>query len=359
MYSERILIKNGRIWDGFRFITGDVALNEKEIVAVGNAEGFQPNITFDAQGDIIAPGLVDIHTHLRYLATPTYEINGEVVCFPNGVTAAAEAGVLQETGFCSYTSLALRLFISVSVHDRHADFTATERMIRFYGDKVIGVKICFDKSFIGECDATPLKETCEYARSKNLKVMVHCSDSPIPMAELLACLAPGDICTHIYQGVGHTSAEDGFECLREARKRGIILDTGLAGGVHTDFEIAEQAVKSGVLPDTISTDITSFSAFKRGGKYGMGFAMSMMRQFGMTEESILRCVTTSAAAAIGLSDRCGVLEPGRPSDVTVLRYTDLKMDIQDKKGHVLLADKGYVCMLTVCGGYLVYRSDLF
>lgn len=359
MYASTILIKNGRIWDGYRFFYGDVVLNERGIVSVGNSDGVEPNVTFDAGGDIIAPGLVDVHTHLRYLASSTYEINGEAVCFPNGVTAAADAGTKTANAYCDYTSLKLRLFLHTRIRDGIADLSETERLLRYHKNRVEGLKVYFDRTMIGECDTKPLKEVCKYAHERGLKVMVHCANSPVPMAEMLSCLSAGDICTHIYHGGEYTVAEDNFACLKEAKSRGIILDAGLAGNVHTDFEIAEATLKDGILPDTISTDITSSSAFKRGGKYGMTYAMSMMRKFGMAEEDILRAVTSSAAKAIGLEGSCGVLEPGRPSDITILRFTDSKMDITDKKGHTLQSDKGYVCMLTVCNGYVVYRSDLF
>lgn len=359
MYTAKILLKNGRIFDGVRYLSGDVALTESGIVAVGDVGDFQADVTFDVDGDLIVPGMTDIHTHLRGLSAKQYEIHADAVCFSNGVTSAAEASNSTASRAYDYTTLKVKLFVSVPIKNDAPDFSGADRLLQFHGDKAVGLKVAFDRRMIGDCGVEPLREICDYAHRCGLKVMVHCSDTPVPMDQMLHVMGPGDICTHIYHGDGFNAADDHFDCLREARARGIILDAGLAGGVHTDFALAVDAVSSGVLPDTVSTDITSSSAFKRGGKYGFTLAMTMMRQFGMPEKELLRASTYAAAQAVGLQDRCGLLAPGRAADVAVLRYTDAKLDMTDRKGHNLRADKGYVCMLTISDGYVVYRSDLF
>ncbi|MEH3048131.1 N-acyl-D-amino-acid deacylase family protein [Sphingomonas adhaesiva] len=82
-----LLIKNGTIVDGTgaaRF-RGDVGVADGRIVAVGEAEGTARE-TIDADGCIVTPGFVDIHTHYDG------QVSWDQVLAPssiNGVTSAA------------------------------------------------------------------------------------------------------------------------------------------------------------------------------------------------------------------------------------------------------------------------------
>ena len=60
-----ILIKNGTIVDGTgaQAIQGNVAISGDKIAAVGDVTG-DARQTFDAEGRLVTPGFVDIHTHL-------------------------------------------------------------------------------------------------------------------------------------------------------------------------------------------------------------------------------------------------------------------------------------------------------
>jgi dihydroorotase len=62
--SERILLKGGRVVDpaGGRDEIADVLIEDGRIAAVASAPGAT---VIDADGLIVAPGLVDLHTHLR------------------------------------------------------------------------------------------------------------------------------------------------------------------------------------------------------------------------------------------------------------------------------------------------------
>ena len=86
----KLLIQNGRVIDpasGFDQ-TGDVAIAAGRIVAMGRApDGFTPNRVIDAQGCIVAPGLVDLAARLR---EPGQEHAGML---ESEMTAAVAGGV--------------------------------------------------------------------------------------------------------------------------------------------------------------------------------------------------------------------------------------------------------------------------
>jgi N-acyl-D-amino-acid deacylase len=62
-----ILIRNGKIIDGSGnpWFYGDVAITGNRIVAIGNLLDIKAKTTIDAQRKVIAPGFIDVHTHIE------------------------------------------------------------------------------------------------------------------------------------------------------------------------------------------------------------------------------------------------------------------------------------------------------
>lgn len=187
-----------------------------------------------------------------------------------------------------------------------------------------------------------------------LKVMVHCNHSPTSMLSIVEALSPGDVLSHVYHGGKNDCTEDNFAALRLAKEKGVILDAAFAGHVHTDFSVLQKAFDAGFFPDTVSTDITKNSAYKRGGRYGLPMCMSMTKTAGMPEEMVFRAVTTAAAAAAGMP--WGRLQEGAPADLAVLEYACEPFCLKDKAGNTLENKEAYRCRLTLSDGVVVYRE---
>ncbi len=354
---SKILIKNGKIWDGERFYFADV-LTDGQII-----RNIEPNIDtpadfiFDASGKIVSPGLVDCHVHMKGISSGNVGLDAQMSCFPFGVTAANDAGSSYgDRKLLDFLSVKNTVFVCVDIKNNHADFTITENLLQKYGDKAIGIKVYFDSNLTEVRDITPLQEICDYAQAHNLKVMVHCSNSPTSMIEIVNTLSCGDILTHIYHGGGNTCCDYEFEAFQIANQKKIILDTGFAANVHANFSNLRNSIKAGFLPDTISTDITRFSAYKRGGRYGMTTCMSIVRTAGMNEEDIFRMVTSNPAKALGKENEWGYLYVGRRADIAVLEYTDEGFDLINKSGPQIKSEKGYRCVLTIADGEVVYKD---
>lgn len=351
-----IVLKNGRIWDGENFKFGDLVVENGKIVEIGQCRCVSRDYEFDVSGAIISAGLVDIHVHLRNVSSDEFGVQGESCCFPFGVTAVADASCgIENQKLLDSFQLKNVVFACTDFKDNNADFRRTESILEHVD--AVGIKAYFDIGISEVEDINPLKEVCSYARDKGLKVMVHCTNPPVTMSEVLSCLSKGDICTHTYHGVGHTVIEDDFYSLKQAKERGVVIDTGMAGGVHMDFSIMKKALEAGAAPDTISTDITKYSAFVRGGRYGMTLAMSIMRTLGMKEEDIMKAVTSAPAKVVNMSRSWGGLKLGEPADVAVLKYTDQNFNLTDRTGNSLEANKGYLCLLTMLDGQVVFRDD--
>jgi len=358
--SFDVIIKNGRIWDGTKFLDDvhDVAIKDGVVAKIGNISETAQYV-FDAAENIISPGLIDIHTHMKGVSSDDFGVSAESVCYRFGVTTAVEACASNLAGSQLLDNYLLKsyVFVASDVKDNDACFEATDNLIKAYGNRVLGIKVFFETS-PEVTDITPLKRVCDYAHQRNLKVLVHSTGAPVPMSDIFDVLQKGDVCTHLFHGGKHNVGDDNFLCMEKAARKGIILDNGMAGGVHTDFAIVRTAIEKGYFPHTISTDITKLSAYIRGGNYGMTFIMTLMREMGMAQEKILECVTHAAAKAIGKEDVCGRLLVGRAADVSVLTYKHNSFEISDRWGNVLKGCFGYDNLLTLIDGQVVYRSNL-
>ena len=361
-----ICITNARIWNGESFGEGDILVEDGRILAIRdkaavweNAEIAQKaraaEFCYDAEGRIVSPGLVDIHVHMRGISPDQFGIDAQMCCLPFGVTAAADAsGIKGSEALMDTFQVKGMTFVAALFRDNHADFEQLEKLIGLFGEKTAGIKVYLIKDS-GVEDITALKEVCQFAHARNLRVMVHTTDSPVPMKEVLETLGEGDIFSHAYHGGRYTVADDDFASLENARKRGVIIDAGMAGHIHTDFSVLKAAIQEGAIPDVISTDITRSSAYKRGGIYGMPMCMSIMRSLGMKEGDIFRAVTSNAAKALGKEMQWGYLSEGRCADITVLEYSEDGFDMRDKAGNHIESSEGYRCVLTISDGQVVYR----
>lgn len=85
----KTLIKNGRIVDPSQEIDAvmDLLIEDGKVIAIEKEINEQADEVFDASGLVVAPGLVDVHTHLR---EPGLEAKEDII---TGTKAAAAGGV--------------------------------------------------------------------------------------------------------------------------------------------------------------------------------------------------------------------------------------------------------------------------
>lgn len=350
-----ILIKNGKVWNGEAFLIADVLTEGNRIAKIGKNLSDKAEFTFDAAGMIVSAGLVDAHVHLRGISSNRYGIQAEMSSFPFGVTAVNDAGAARgDASMLRRFAVKNTVFVSVDIKENHIDRVRAEERFARYEEKAVGLKVYFDTT-VSDCwDLTPIQEVCALAKEWGLRVMVHCSHSPVPMSAIVDALSAGDILTHIYHGGEHSSLEEDFACFALAKKKGVVMDSGFAGDVHTDFEVLAKALERGCYPDTLSTDITCCSAYKRGGKYGMTLCMSLVKNLGMDEEALFRAVTSAPAKALG--QEWGVLKEGGLADLAVLDWGEEPYCLTDERGNRAAGAEGYRCMLTVSDGFVLYRK---
>lgn len=355
MRKMNILIKNGRIWDGERFFCGDVFVEDGRIAKIAEKIDEPAFFVIDAEGMIVSAGLVDLHMHMQGVSADTIGIPVEASSFPFGVTAVADGGAEQgDEALLKTLQVKNMVFPVARIIEDRLDEEETDQRVARYGEYTAGVKLYLDDGSKNISTGAALQQVCDYAAKRGLRVMVHCNGSPISMDEIMDTLRPGDILTHIYHGGKNSAAADDFACLRKGREKGIVLDAGFAAHVHTDMKVLADALAAGVYPDTISTDITCYSAFMRGGRYGLTMCMSMARAAGMPEEEIFKAVTTAPAKALGKA--WGRLYEGGVADIAVLAWEKDGFDLTDHAGNRLQSPVGYRCKFTVVDGKIVFKD---
>ena len=165
---------------------------------------------------------------------------------------------------------------------------------------------------------TAVDRAVEAGRMAKVPVMVDFGEfvSDRPWRELVTQhLRPGDIYTHFFLGGGAAAGRQGQvqPYVLEARKRGIIFDVGHGGGSFV-FRQAVPAIKAGVWPDSLSTDLHINSM--NGGMKDMTNLMSKFLAMGMPLKDVMARSTWHPAREIKRPD-LGHLGAGALADVAV------------------------------------------
>lgn len=173
-----------------------------------------------------------------------------------------------------------------------------------------------------------------------------------PLSAILDVMQPGDIVTHMYHGWAGGIVGDHGRVRPEvwrARERGLLFDVGHGGGSFS-YATAKAALAEGFLPDTISSDLHTYSV--GGPVYDLPTTMSKFMHLGMSLNDVIARSTLAPAKIIGLADRIGTLQPGAEGDVTLLRLEEGIFPLADCHRQVEIASRRLVAAKTIKGGQL-------
>jgi dihydroorotase len=196
------------------------------------------------------------------------------------------------------------------------------------------------------------------ARKFGLPIMVHIGDmkqqvSPTLTEEFLPLMEPGDILSHVFTAnPGSVLRPDGTVLpeLREAMGRGVVLDVA-NGRFNLSFEVARKGMAQGILPTTLSTDVTSPSL--TGPVYGLTVTMSKFMALGLDLKQVIEMTTINPARALSIEDRKGSLKPGMDADVSILEILSGTWELKDSTQQSIEATKLIAPGLTVKSGQLI------
>jgi dihydroorotase len=370
-----LLIKGGTLVDPSQGIHGqrDVAIKRNRIVAIdANIPVESAARTIDASGQIVTPGLVDLHTHVYYGAT-FWGIQADPVTARTGVTTwldVGSSGAFNVIGFRDYvirpaksriyallniSSIGLTAMTHELTNIAYCDAEMCSKLIDANRDFVIGVKARIDSNTVGPNGIEPLKRARIAAERCAMPMMVHIGNGPPNVRDVLAEMRPGDILTHCFTGNNMRIIDDNGKLIEDARRawdNGIIMDIGHGAGSFS-FETAEAMAAQGLRPDVISTDIHQMSV--HGPLFDMPTCMSKFLALGMSLDDVVRASTVRPAEAMGLQGEVGSLKPGAYADVALFKlcegdYTFYDVFMNARPGKQLLCNT-----LTVLNGQPIDR----
>jgi dihydroorotase len=372
-----LLLKGGHVIDAKNQIDAvrDVAISGGKIAAVAaNIAASSAAKVVDVSSLYVAPGLVDIHTHvltmsgLRGSLAEDQNVWADSHTFRSGVTTVVDAGSsgwrnfpTQKERILDHSRTRILAMLNIVGHGQGGgaleqdtsdmDARATAEMAKRYPGIVVGVKTAHYQG----PEWTPVERAVEAGRIANIPVMVDFGTfrPERPYEELVTKkLRPGDISTHVF--LGRAPLLDDHGKLRpfmfEARKRGVIFDLGHGGGSFL-FRQAVPAIKQGFLPDSISTDLHTESM--NAGMKDMLNVMSTLLNIGMSLQDVVARASWTPAREIKRTD-LGNLSVGAPADVAVLRVEKGQFGFVDSFGARMQGTQRLVCEMTVHDGFVVW-----
>ncbi|HUQ95760.1 MAG TPA: amidohydrolase/deacetylase family metallohydrolase [Bryobacteraceae bacterium] len=371
-----LLLKGGHVIDPANNVNAlmDVAIAAGKIARVAaGIPAAEARQVVDARGLFVTPGLVDIHVHAYAGTGMKGAYSGDNSLYPDGytfrsgVTTAVDAGGAGWRNFADFKDRVIdraktRVLAMLNIVGRgmgggaieqkpeDMDAAATAKAARQYPE-IVAIKT----AHYAAPEWVAVDRAIEAGKLAGLPVMVDFG-TPFPnrtFEQLISDhLRPGDISTHMYQGLQPLVDDKGktLPYLLSARKRGVKFDLGHGGGSFVWSE-AVPAIRDGWVPDTISTDLHASSA--NAGMKDMVTTMSKVLSLGVPLADVIRMSTWSAALSIRRTD-LGTLRPGAGADIALLRVDKGKFGYQDARGARLTASQKLVCEMTLRDGKVVW-----
>lgn len=376
-----LLLKGGEVIDPSQNIRGklDVAVESGTIQKI--APDIRPGPAtrvVDVSGKFVVPGLIDLHSHI-YEGVNQTGVNPDLAGVYSGVTTlvdAGSAGCYTFGGFPKFIVPAAKTNIYCMLHISRTglnyqpdlsrrediDLEETVNVIKANTPLVQGVKIRAVGPGVRTMGVEMVKLAKQAANEASVRLMVHIGDrfvgkdGPTLTQQLLPILDKGDIITHLFSAnKGNIFSVDGgiLPEFYEAQQKGVFLDTA-HGRQNFSFDVAKRALDAGVVPNSISTDLTI-----PGRLYTVHSMTEMLSRFlalGFSFEDVIRMATASPASALDMADSLGSLAVGRDADISVLNSVTGDWLFHDTEGGTLAGDKAVVPVITVKSGE-VFAAD--
>lgn len=354
----------------------DILINaDGRIAEVGPSLAVSTEVQrIDGNGAWISPGWIDLHVHIWHGGTDI-SLRPSECGAERGVTTLVDAGSAGEANFHGFREYIIepsreriKAFINLgsiglvacnrvpelrSIQDINLD-----RILEVYAENsehIVGIKVRASHVITGSWGVTPVKLGKKIAKILKIPMMVHVGEPPALYDEVLEILGPGDIVTHCFNGKAGSSImedEDLFDLAERCAGDGIRLDIG-HGGASFSFKVAEAAIKRGLLPFSISTDLHDHSM--NFPVWDLATTMSKLLVVGMPFDKVVEAVTQAPASVIKLPME-NRLTVGERADFTVFDLVDADIEATDSNGEVSVLTRIFEPRYAIIGAEAVSAS---
>jgi dihydroorotase len=352
----------------------DLAVRDGRVAAVApRLDPADAAQVVDAGGQILTPGLIDLHTHIYWGAT-YWGIEPDPVAARSGVTTwidVGSAGAYTFPGFREYIArpgqVRVLCFLNLSAiglvaptwelsNLDYCDVGLATQIVEANRDLIVGIKARIDQHTTRGTGIRPLELARQLADRVALPLMVHIGNGPPSLREIAALLRPGDILTHCFTGGNHRIADDAGRIdplIIELQRAGLVLDIGHGTGSFA-YGVTEAALAAGVLPDVISSDIHQLSV--QGPMFDLPTTLSKFLNLGMSLPDVIDRATRRPALALRRPD-LGTLAPGSPADLALFRLEHGAFVFHDVAMQPRQGDRRLVSTATYVAGALLPRRE--
>jgi dihydroorotase len=364
------IIAGGDVLDPGAGISGrlDVGITGGRVAAIApHLDRSAAHTVFDATGQYVTPGLVDLHTHI-YWGVTYWGIEADPVAARSGVTTwldVGSSGAYSFPGFRRYIAEPnrVRTFALLNLSAigliaptfelatlEYCNVPLATSIVEENRDIILGIKARIDASTTRGVGIRPLELARELADTVGLPLMVHIGTSPPTLNEILALLRPGDILTHCFRTQGEHRIIGANGHVREdviaLHDAGLILDIGHGTGSF-GFDTAEIALAEGIMPDVISSDIHQLAV--QGPMFDMPTTLSKFLHLGMSLPDVIERATSRPAAAMRRPD-LGTIAPGSAADIALFRLEEGEYTFYDTQMAARQGTRRLINTLTMVDG---------
>jgi len=369
-----LILRGGRVIDPSQGLDDvmDVSFANGKVAAVGKDLKAEANTqTRDVSGQIVVPGLIDLHTHVYWGGT-SLGIDAEEFCRTSGVTTAVDTGSAGPGNFAGFrahviepSQVRILAYLHVSFagifgfgHNVHVGESEDVRLMApkdaarvadANRDVIIGIKVRVGRHASGDQGMTPFNYAMQVAEEVGMPLMAHIDEPPPSYEEVIDALRPGDVLTHCFRPFPNSPATaQGTvkQAVLRARERGVLFDVGHGRGSFA-FKTARAMLANGFLPDTVSSDVHQLCI--NGPAFDLVTTMSKFLCMGVELGDVIAMTTTNAAMALKRPE-LGSLKPGSAGDATVLSIQKGQFDYVDVVEEVMVGDKKIVSEAVVING---------
>ena len=365
-----LLFRGGMLVDPHQGIGDirDIGVRGGRIAVVAEAVSEGATTTLDVGGKVVTPGLIDLHVHVWW-GVAHLGIEADPHCVRRGATTvydAGSAGADTFPGFKKYvidvSATRIKAFLHIASQGqlnneigeltdlRYADVDKAAAMCERYKEDIVGVKIRMTRNLVGDNGREGLKRARAVCEATGLPLMLHPNASPLNLADMLGQMQDGDIMTHCFHSSDTGVLDEAGKVRPEAvaaSERGVLFDVGHGAGSFS-FQVAETAMRQGLRPGTISSDLHHYNL--HGPVYDLATTLSKFMHLGWSLEEAVERATAAPARAMGMLGEIGTLAVGACADVAVFDVEEGAFDFFDAIGEKRIGERRLVPVVTVRAG---------